>query len=73
MNSSLYYCSPRQQLFDTIDRMVRDTPKHESQIRLRTDAIEFRGAKEAVDCGGTFAARICSSEQIIASIMRTST
>lgn len=30
------------------------------------DAVEFCGTNKAIDCGGPFAAGVCSSEQIVA-------
>lgn len=57
---------PRCEFVNAIDRMVSDACEHVAQIRLRIDAIEFCGANQAVDGGGTFAARVCSSEQIVA-------
>ncbi|MGF6974494.1 hypothetical protein QFZ94_002944 [Paraburkholderia sp. JPY465] len=60
---------PRCEFIDAVDRMLGDAREHEAQIRLWIDAVEFCGANEAVDRGGTFAAGVCSSEQIVASIM----
>jgi hypothetical protein len=54
---------PRCEFVNAIDRMVSDACEHIAQIRLRIDAIEFYCANHAVDGGGTFAARVCSSEQ----------
>jgi hypothetical protein len=45
--------------------VIRDACEHEAQIRFRIDAVEFCGANEAVDCGGTFAAGVCSGEQLV--------
>jgi 2-succinyl-5-enolpyruvyl-6-hydroxy-3-cyclohexene-1-carboxylate synthase len=46
--------------------MVGNSCEHVAQIRLRIDTVEFCGANQAVDCGGTFAARVRTSKQIVA-------
>ncbi len=76
--SSISLGSPRGACAVSIDSTshsvghgFRTACEDEAQIRLRIDRIEFRGANEAVGCGGTFAAGVCSSEQIIIAVTLT--
>ena len=45
--------------------MVGDTGEHVAQVGFRIDVVQFRGADEAVDRGGTFAASVRSREQVV--------
>ena len=46
--------APRQQLLDAVNRMLCDAGKHEAQICLGIDVVEFCCPDEAVDRGGSF-------------------
>ena len=56
---------PRQELFDTIDRMFGDTGEHVAEIMLRVQAIQFRRSDKGIDRGGSFTAGIGAGEQVI--------
>ena len=56
---------PRQQLVNVVDLVVGDAREHVPQIGFGIDAIEFRGADQAVDRSGSFTASILSREQVI--------
>jgi hypothetical protein len=56
---------PGQQLFDAVDGMVGDARKHIAQVALGVETIQLRRADQAVDRGGTLAAPVRSSEQIV--------
>ena len=53
---------PRQQLVNTIDRMIGDELKHRADICLGIDAVEFGAAQQAIDRRGSLAAGIASGE-----------
>ena len=63
---------PRQKLFDTVDRMIRDSGEHIRQVCLRIDSVEFCGSDQTVDCRGTLSTAIGTCKKKILSVMRIS-
>jgi hypothetical protein len=62
---------PRQQLIDTIDRMLGDAADHLTQVGLGVEAVEFARADQAVDCRRTLASRVRARNEEILPIMPT--
>src|SRR6266404_142975 len=58
---------PGQKLFDTVDRMIRDSGEHIRQVGFRIDSVELRSSNQAVDRCGAFTADVGSREEIILS------
>src|ERR1700720_732863 len=56
---------PGQKFADAIDRMIGDAGQNIAQIGLRVEAIHFGGLDEGVHRGGSHAAGIGASKEII--------
>ncbi len=58
---------PREQLFDAVNRMVRDVREHMSKIGFWIECVELGCADKAVDCGGTLTSGIGAGKQKVLS------
>src|SRR5690606_7281822 len=56
---------PRQELGNTVDRMLGDAAEHVSKVRLRIDPVELGGTDERVDRCSPLATGIGSRKQVI--------
>jgi hypothetical protein len=57
-----------QQFVDPVDRIRGDALEHDAQIRLRLQAVESRGADQAVERGGTFPASVRTGKEVVLAI-----
>jgi hypothetical protein len=56
---------PGSEFVDTVDGLVGEGREHVAQVGFGIDAVEFGGADQAVDRGGTFAASVRAREQVV--------
>lgn len=56
---------PGQQRFNAVDGMVGDAREHVAQLAFGVETVQLRRADQAVNRGGTLAARIRSCEEIV--------
>lgn len=55
---------PWQQISDPSDGVVSDAFEHSMDIELRIEAVELGASEQRVDRGGSFAARIRSTQEV---------
>ena len=65
--------APRQQLVNTVDRMIGDMGQDMAQVSARVDTVEFAGSDERVHRRCTLAPAVGSSEEEIFSSMHIMT
>ena len=60
---------PGEQLFNMANGMVGEAGEHVAQVALRIEAVQFRGADQAVEGGGALPARIGAGKKVVLAFM----